>query len=53
MGLAGSAFLAEWRSQPIFYSRRRRTAAHHIEILETASLGPKRALVVARIGGDA
>lgn len=32
--------------------RRRGTIHRHIEILETASLGPKRSLVVARIGDD-
>jgi len=48
--LAGFAFLAV-AGAAFFYSRRRRTSARHIEILETASLGPKRALVVARVGG--
>lgn len=48
--LAGFAFLAV-AGAAFFFSRRRRTTTRHIEILETASLGPKRSLVVARIGG--
>ncbi|HET6150534.1 MAG TPA: flagellar biosynthetic protein FliO [Polyangia bacterium] len=47
--LAGLAFLAV-AIAAFFFSRRRRTVTRHIEILETASLGPKRALVVARVG---
>jgi flagellar protein FliO/FliZ len=35
------------------FARRRRTfVERRIEILETASLGPKRSLIVARIGGE-
>ncbi len=42
LALAGAAF---------YFSRRRAAGNHrHIQILETASLGPKRALVVARVG---
>jgi hypothetical protein len=43
--LAGAAYLL---------ARRRKGAAvdRHIQILETASLGPKRTLIMARIGGE-
>ena len=42
--LAGAAY---------FFARRRRAIVpRHIQILETASLGPKRSLVVARIGDE-
>ena len=48
--LGGGALLA--LAGAAFYLSRRRAAGNHrhIQILETASLGPKRALVVARIG---
>jgi len=36
----------------LFARRRRATIHRHIEILETTSLGPKRSLVVARIGDE-
>jgi flagellar protein FliO/FliZ len=42
--LAGAAYL--------FARRRRATSPRHIQIIETASLGPKRSLVVARIGDE-
>jgi flagellar protein FliO/FliZ len=43
--LAGLALVAYW-----FARRRRGVSGRQIEILETASLGPKRSLVMARIG---
>jgi hypothetical protein len=48
--LGGIALLA--LAAAAFYFSRRRAAGsrRHIQILETASLGPKRALVVARVG---
>jgi hypothetical protein len=48
--LGGGALLA--LAAAAFYFSRRRAAGsrRHIQILETASLGPKRALVVARVG---
>jgi hypothetical protein len=48
--LGGGALLA--LAAAAFYFSRRRGAGRqrHIQILETASLGPKRALVVARVG---
>ena len=48
--LGGIALLA--LAGAAFYFSRRRAAGNrrHIQILETASLGPKRALVVARVG---
>ncbi len=48
--LGGGALLA--LAGAAFYFSRRRAAGRerHIQILETASLGPKRALVVARVG---
>jgi hypothetical protein len=48
--LGGVALLA--LAAAAFYFSRRRAAGgrRHIQILETASLGPKRALVVARVG---
>jgi flagellar biogenesis protein FliO len=33
-------------------SRRRRSSGRLVEILETTALGPKRSLVVARVGGE-
>jgi hypothetical protein len=41
LAIAGAAF---------FFSRRRSIGSRHIQILETASLGPKRALIVAHVG---
>jgi flagellar protein FliO/FliZ len=35
-----------------FARRRRVISVRHIQIIETASLGPKRSLVVARVGGE-
>ena len=35
-----------------FLARRRRRAPRLVEIVESASLGPKRSLVVARMGGE-
>jgi len=48
--LGGAALLA--LAAASFYVSRRRAGGNrrHIQILETASLGPKRALVVARVG---
>jgi flagellar biogenesis protein FliO len=44
MLLAGAAYV---------FAKKRRTVVHrHIQILETASLGPKRSLIVARIGEE-
>jgi len=43
VGLAGAA---------IFLSRRRRVAGRYVQILETTSLGPKRSVVVARMGSE-
>jgi flagellar biogenesis protein FliO len=42
-GLAVSAFML---------TRGRSRAARHVEVVETASLGPRRSLVVARMGGE-
>jgi flagellar biogenesis protein FliO len=36
----------------LLLSRRRRSAARLVEIVETTSLGPRRSLVVARVGGE-
>jgi flagellar protein FliO/FliZ len=48
--LGGGALLA-LAAAAFYFSRRRATGRErHIQILETASLGPKRALVVARVG---
>ena len=48
--LGGGALLA-LAAAAFYFSRRRASNNHrHIQILETASLGPKRALVVARVG---
>ena len=43
LALAVAAFLA---------SRRQRSAPRLVKLLETTSLGPKRSLAVARVGGD-
>lgn len=48
--LGGGTLLA-LAAAAFYFSRRRATGRErHIQILETASLGPKRALVVARVG---
>jgi len=44
IALAGWAFA--------FARRRRKSERRHIHIIETASLGPKRSLVVARVNGE-
>ena len=43
IGLAGSAY---------YFARRRGTVTRFINIVETANLGPKRSLIVARIGDE-
>jgi flagellar protein FliO/FliZ len=50
--VAAGLFLALLAVAAFFMARRRRTATRLVEILETASLGPKRALVVARLGEE-
>src|SRR5439155_20269481 len=42
--LAGLAFAA------FHFTRRRAAASRYIQIVESASLGPKRSIVVARVG---
>jgi flagellar protein FliO/FliZ len=49
MALAGLALLAI-AGGAFFFSRRRTLGNRTIQILETASLGPKRSLIVARVG---
>jgi flagellar protein FliO/FliZ len=49
--LLGGLALVAIAAAAFIFARKRRVANRHIEILETASLGPKRALIVARIGG--
>ena len=47
------ALLAALAGAALFLSqRRRRPRGRHVEIVETTSLGPRRALVVARVGGE-
>ena len=36
----------------LFARRRRASVEHHIQIVETASLGPKRSLIIARVGDE-
>ena len=48
--LGGGALLALAAAAFYFSRRRASNGRRHIQILETASLGPKRALVVARVG---
>src|SRR6185369_1455658 len=43
--LGGLAFAA------FHFTRRRAKASRYIQIVESASLGPKRSIVVARVGG--
>ena len=50
--LAGGLFLAVLAVATLVMARRRRRTTRLVEILETASLGPKRAIVVARLGDE-
>jgi flagellar protein FliO/FliZ len=50
--LAAGLFLALLALAALVMTRRRRRSTRLIEILESASLGPKRALVVARLGDE-
>jgi flagellar biogenesis protein FliO len=44
--------LAALGGAALFFSRRRARGIRMLEIVETASLGPRRSLVVARVGGE-
>ena len=50
--IAAGLFLALLAVAALVMARRRRATPRLVEILETASLGPKRALVVARLGEE-
>ncbi len=52
-GSAGAALLlAAMTAVALLAARRRRRAPRVVELVETASLGPKRSLVVARMGDE-
>jgi flagellar protein FliO/FliZ len=50
--IAAGVFLAILAVAALVMARRRRSGTRLVEILETASLGPRRALVVARLGEE-
>jgi flagellar biogenesis protein FliO len=50
--LAAGLLLAALAAAVLVMARRRRRTSRLVEILESASLGPKRALVVARLGDE-
>ncbi len=50
--VTGALFLAAIAVAAFVLSRRRRGLPRLVEIIETASLGPKRSLVVARLGDE-
>jgi flagellar protein FliO/FliZ len=50
--VAAGLFLAALAAAALVLARRRKRAPRLVEIVETASLGPKRSLVVARMGDE-
>jgi flagellar protein FliO/FliZ len=50
--LVAGLFLALLAAAALLLARRRRRVARIIDILESASLGPKRSLVIARLGDE-
>jgi flagellar biogenesis protein FliO len=51
LALPGLA-LAALAAAALLLARRKRTAPRLVEVMESTSLGPKRALVLARLGGE-
>ncbi|MFY3746446.1 flagellar biosynthetic protein FliO [Anaeromyxobacter sp. Red801] len=49
---APGLLLAALAAAALLLARRRRAAPRHVEVLETTSLGPRRALVLARVGDE-
>jgi flagellar biogenesis protein FliO len=50
--LAPAAALAALALAAVFFARRRTKLSHLVQVLETASLGPKRSLIVAQHNGQ-
>ncbi|ACL65927.1 flagellar biosynthesis protein FliO [Anaeromyxobacter dehalogenans 2CP-1] len=49
---APGLLLAALAAAALLLARRRRATGRHVEVLETTSLGPRRALVLARVGDE-
>lgn len=52
MPIGAGLLLAALAGATLVVARRRRRVPHLVEVVETASLGPKRSLVVARMGDE-